>query len=65
VSTIHLPNGDEPLHNQLTFEKKIDVVLGQPTRVTDELQQRPLGKGTEGLPARPAPPVITVTATAI
>jgi hypothetical protein len=65
VSKIHLPSGDEPLHNQVTFEHKIDVVLGQSTPITDEPQQKPLGKGDGSLPTAPAPPQITVTATVI
>jgi hypothetical protein len=62
VSSEPLPGSDEPLHNQLTFERQIDVVLAKPTRITEEMHSLPLSKGVK----KPlAPPQITVTATEI
>lgn len=60
VSLEPLPGSDEPLHNRLTLERQIDVVLAKPTRITEEMHSLPLSKGGKKLPA---PPQITVTAT--
>lgn len=60
------PYSSEPLHHNLTFDKKIDLVLGQPTRITDAMERKPLHPGDEALPSRlPAAPEITVTAVAM
>jgi hypothetical protein len=57
------PNSTEPRHRQLTFDRKVDLVLGKPTRITKEMRKIPLRKGDEALPnTLPLPPQITVTA---
>jgi hypothetical protein len=57
------PNSNEPLHRNLTFDREVDLVLGKPTRITEEMQIKPLRKGDEAIPSRlPAAPQITVTA---
>jgi hypothetical protein len=57
------PYSSEPLHHNLAFDRKIDLVLGKPTRITEEMQIKPLRKGDEAIPNRlPATPQITVTA---
>jgi hypothetical protein len=66
VAEDHLPDTDEPIHNQLTFERQIDLVLGKPARITEDMHARPLKQGDEALmPLPPVPPQITVTATEI
>ena len=63
VSKAPLPYSAEPLHHNLTFDRKIDLVLGKPTRITEEMQIKPLREGDEAIPSRlPAAPQITVTA---
>lgn len=53
----------EPLHHNLSFDRKIDLVLGKPTRITGDMQIKPLRKGDEAIPSSlPAAPQITVTA---
>jgi hypothetical protein len=53
----------EPLHHNLTFDREIELVLGQQTKVTEEMHRVPLRKGDDVIPsAAPAPPQITVTA---
>jgi hypothetical protein len=57
------PYSAEPLHHNLSFDRKIDLVLGKPTRITGDMQIEPLRKGDEAIPNRlAAPPQITVTA---
>jgi hypothetical protein len=59
----HLPGIDEPLHNQMNLERKVDLTLGQPTVITEELQKKPVNKSGDAVAdAQPAPPQITVTA---
>jgi hypothetical protein len=59
----HLPGIDEPLHNQMNLERKVDLSLGQPTVITEELQKKPLDKSGDAIAnAQPAPPQITVIA---
>jgi hypothetical protein len=57
------PNSAEPLHHQLTFDRKIDLLLGKPTKITEEMRMMPLRKGDD-MPVNlsPGPPQITVTA---
>jgi hypothetical protein len=57
------PYSFEPLHHNLAFDRKIDLVLGKPTQISEEMQVKPLRKGDETIPNRlPGPPQITVTA---
>ncbi len=56
-------NLSEPIHHQLNFNREIDVALGSPTRITEEMHHIPLGKSSEAYAnALPAAPAITVTA---
>jgi len=59
-----LPGSTEPLHRNLTFNRQVDVALGKPTRITDELHIIPLGKG-DGANANTLPPAPQITVTAI
>jgi hypothetical protein len=60
------PYSNEPLHHNLSFDRKVDLMLGTPTRITDEMQIKPLRQGDEAVPGRlPAAPQITVTAVAM
>jgi hypothetical protein len=53
----------EPIHHQLNFDRSVDLVLGKPTRITEEMQRRVLGKTDPTVAnALPAAPQITVTA---
>lgn len=66
VTKAPLPYSSEPLHHNLSFDRKIDLVLGKPTQITEEMQIRPLRKGDEAIPGGlPAAPQITVTAVAM
>jgi hypothetical protein len=57
------PYSSEPLHHNLAFDRKIDLVLGKPTQLSEEMHVKPLRKGDETIPNRlPGPPQITVTA---
>jgi len=59
-----LPGITEPRHSQLVFERQIDVALGKPTLITNEMHRMPLKKGDEVYTnALPPAPQITVTAT--
>jgi hypothetical protein len=63
VSSEPLPDSTEPLHRQLTFERQVDLVLGKPTPITEQMHVFPLGKENNLLPnTPPAAPQITVTA---
>jgi hypothetical protein len=63
ISQEPLPGTSEPVHNQMTFQKKIDLVLGETTLITEAAHAKPLGaNGSEQPNALPAPPQITVTA---
>jgi hypothetical protein len=63
VATDPAPHSTEPLHHNLTFNRDVDLVLGKPTWITEEMQIKPLRKGDEAIPSRLAvPPQITVTA---
>jgi hypothetical protein len=63
VSSEPLPNSTEPLHHQLTFERQVDLVLGKPTPITEQMHVIPLGKENKPLSnTPPAAPQITVTA---
>ena len=58
----HLPGIDEPLPNQMTLERKVDLALGKPTVITEELQAKPLDNSADTIAhAQPAPPQITLT----
>ena len=61
-----MPGSTEPVHSHLAFNRQIDLVLGKPTLITQEMHRRalrPLGKGNDGVAgAPPAAPEITVTA---
>lgn len=58
-----LPGSEEPRHHNLTFNRQIDVALGTPTRITEELHVIPLGKtGAAYANTLPPAPQITVTA---
>ena len=58
----HLPGIDEPLHNQMNLERKVDLALGKPTVITEELQAKPLDNSADTIAhAQPAPPQITLT----
>ena len=59
-----LPGSSEPVHRNLTFNRQVDLVLGRPTRVTEELHVIPLGKGGEAS-ANPLSPAPQITVTAI
>lgn len=56
------PYSSEPLHHNLTFDRKVDLVLGKPTKITEEMHTAPLRKGDDAIPNAAAPPQITVTA---
>jgi hypothetical protein len=57
------PYSNEPLHHNLSFDRKVDLVLGKPTQITNEMRPKPLRQGDEAVPGRlPAAPQITVTA---
>jgi hypothetical protein len=63
----HLPGIDEPLHNQMNLERKVDLTLGKATVISEEstkaMQAKPLDQSGDALAnARPAPPQITLTA---
>ena len=63
-----LPGMTEPLHQHIEFNKKFDVALDKPTRISEPLHYMTLNKGvaTEApMPADDATPQITVTASAI
>ena len=63
-----LPGMSEPLHQHMEFNKKFDVALDKPTRISEPLHYMTLNKGvaTEApMPADDATPQITVTASAI
>ena len=61
-----LPGMTEPLHRHLVFERQIDVAIGKPTRITQEMHVQKLGKDTPPALATPPPaPQITVTAVEI
>jgi hypothetical protein len=52
-----------PLHHQLTFERQVDLALGEPTPITEQMHAIPLRKENKSLPnTPPAAPQITVTA---
>jgi hypothetical protein len=58
-----IPGSTELRHHNMTFNRQIDLVLGKPTRITEELRVMQLGKGDGGHTAAPGPaPQITVTA---
>lgn len=56
-----LQGASESRHRRLDFERKIDVALAKPTRITGELQVHRLGKGPVPQTLPPAPQ-ITLTA---
>ena len=63
----HLPGIDEPLHNQMNLERKVDLTLGKPTVISEEtpknMQAKPLNQSGDAIAnAQPAPPQITLTA---
>ena len=56
----------EPRHRNLAFNRQIDVELGTPTRITEEMHMVPLRKGDPVNASAPVPaPQITVTVTKI
>ncbi len=61
-----LPGSSEPIHHHLQFNKKFDVALDQPTRISEQMHFMKLNKGvaTEApMPSSAAPTQIKVTAT--
>lgn len=56
-----LAGAAEPLHHELNFQKQIDIVLGKPTTITEEMHAVTLGKEPRP-PALPPVPQISVTA---
>jgi hypothetical protein len=60
-----LPGSTEPLHHNLTFNRQVDIELGKPTRITEEMHMVPLRKGDSVPATAPPAPQITVTATEI
>jgi hypothetical protein len=66
VTTDPLLSATEPVHHQMNFDRSIDLILGKPTRITEEMQRRVLGKTDPAVAnALPAAPQITVTAVAM
>ncbi len=66
ISSEPLPGSNEPIRHHLTFERKIELELGKPTKITQEMHRIPLRKGDPLPPAeQPGPPQISVTATEI
>ena len=56
----------EPRDRNLTFKRRVDLALGTPTRITEEMHVIPLGKDSAAYAAKlPAAPQITVTAVAL
>jgi hypothetical protein len=63
VTSEPLISSTEPIHHQLNFERSIDIVVGKPTRISEEMQRRVLGKTDPSFAnALPIAPQITVTA---
>jgi len=61
-----LPGSREPQHRNLTFRRQVDLALGTPTRITEEMHVIPLGKDGAAYAAKlPAAPQIMVTAVAL
>ena len=59
-----LPGSAEPRHRNLTFRRQVDLVLGTPTRITEEMHVIPLGKGDAADSAK-LPPAAQITVTAV
>lgn len=56
----------EPLHHQLTFERKVDLVPGKETRITEPMHRVPLRAGDPVLPDTVSgPPQISVLVVAL
>ena len=61
-----MPDSTEPIHRQLNFERKVDLVLGKPMQITQEMHVKQLKKGDAAIaPAAPPATQITVTAAAL
>lgn len=61
-----LPGPAEPIHRNLTFNRQVNLVLGTPTRITEEPHAIPSGKGGDASAnTLPHAPQITVTAIAM
>ena len=59
-----LPGSAEPRHRNLTFRRQVDLVLGTPTRITEEMHVIPMGKGDAADSAK-LPPAAQITVTAV
>ncbi len=66
VTSDPLLSATEPIHHQLNLDRSVDLVLGKPTRITEEMKRRALGKTDPAVvSALPPAPQITVTAVAM
>lgn len=59
-----LPGSTESIVHNLTFNRQVDLALGKPTRITEQLHAMPVGKNGEA-PANALPPEPQITVTAI